>query len=429
MSAPAEHPSPLDTAPQASEPTPGAAVGAPATEPPGALAREETAAPEVDVPAVASEATAEVPAEVPASSVLGLDSEGGDDRAAQAPVEVPGDASAAPAPSAAPDLSPAACAAALAERFPALFGAGAALPLKLRIQADIQARAPGVFTKKSLSIFLHRHTTSTAYLKALVNVPTRHDLDGQPAGEVAEEHRLAATAEVARRRAIFDARRQAEREAQRQAQRAAYAAQREAARAAQPATPMAPEPAGTPAAAGGEGGALPPPRRDRPPRPDRPPRGDRPPMGDRPARGAQPHAGDRTPRSDRPPRPDRPPRADRQPQPQAPVGKPDGPAVEGAATPQPPQPASPQFSAAELEVRRNRAALLRAYEQSTITRANFCVLKRISEAELEAQLVVARQERAQEPPPPPRRDDERDPWRNDRGPRPPQGRPPFKPTR
>jgi hypothetical protein len=132
--------------------------------------------------------------------------------------------------------------------------------------------------------------------------------------------------------------------------------------------------------------------------------------------------------------------------------------------PHPPRPEAAQFSAAELEARRARSALLRAYEQSTITRANFCVLKRISEADLEAQLAVARQERAQEPPPPPRRDDERGPWRNDRsarpdsrpdrrpdprgdfrggdrghpggaprrddrGPRPPQGKPPVKPTR
>jgi hypothetical protein len=53
----------------------------------------------------------------------------------------------------------------------------------------------------------------------------------------------------------------------------------------------------------------------------------------------------------------------------------------------------PQLSPAELEARRERAALLRAYETSTLTRANFCVLKRIPEAELEARLVQARQER------------------------------------
>ena len=122
-----------------------------------------------------------------------------------------------PAAPAIPELSPAACAARLAELFPSLFAGAAPQPLKLRIQADIQLRAPGIFTKKSLSIFLHRHTTNTAYLRAVANAPQRIDLDGQPAGEIAEEHRLAAVAELERRRAMHDARRDAERNAQRAA--------------------------------------------------------------------------------------------------------------------------------------------------------------------------------------------------------------------
>jgi sRNA-binding protein len=214
----------------------------------------------------------------------------------------------APAPVAAlaPELSPAACAALLAERFPALFGAGRALPIKLRIQADIQARAPGVFSRKSLSIFLHRHTTTTAYLKALVHATQRCDLDGAAAGEVSEEHRLAAGEELERRRGIAMARRAAEQDAQ----RAAAAAEREKARQEQAAL-------------------------------------------------AAQHA-------------------------------------------------------AENEGRRERATLLRAYETSTLTRANFCALKGLAEAALEAQLQLAREERAQRPPPPPapepappRRDDRR----------------------
>ena len=56
-------------------------------------------------------------------------------------------------------------------------------------------------------------------------------------------------------------------------------------------------------------------------------------------------------------------------------------------------PQGPQLSPAELEARRDRSALLRAYESSTLTRANFCVLKRIPEVELETRLVQARQER------------------------------------
>jgi ProP effector len=134
----------------------------------------------------------------------------------------PPDPNAAPEPAAAqppavPDLSPAACALRLAELFPAVFTPGAPKPLKLRIQADVQQRAPGIFTKKSLSIFLHRHTTSTAYIKALLNSPQRLDLDGLPAGDIAGEHRQAAAAELERRRASHEARRAAEREAQRKA--------------------------------------------------------------------------------------------------------------------------------------------------------------------------------------------------------------------
>ena len=328
-----------------------------------------------------------------------------------------------------PELGPAAVAKALAEHFPLLFAAPRALPLKLRIQADIQTRAPGVFTKKALSIFLHRHTTSTAYLRALVNIPTRHDLDGQPAGEVAEEHRVAATAEVERRRGIVDARRLAERDAQRQAYR-------EAARAARGAAPDAAV-AGTASAAEGAAagpGDNPPAlsqpvRPPRPPRADRPDRPDRPPRGDRPPHAGQPPRGDRPPR---PGRPGRPPRTEG-----APAANHEGaphPTTEPhalrvpreAREPREPReprearaPQGPQHSAAELDARRERAALLRAYESSTLTRANFCVLKRMPEAELETRLVQARQEREERGPDP--RQQER---RDDRGLPRPDGGPP-----
>ena len=72
-----------------------------------------------------------------------------------------------------------------------------------------------------------------------------------------------------------------------------------------------------------------------------------------------------------------------------------------------PQPALPQQAAATPPepldaAQRERALLLRTYEGSTLTRANFCALKRISESELEAQLTLARQEREQRAPAPPR---------------------------
>lgn len=149
-------------------------------------------------------------------------------------LDVAGAVQAAAAPAAA-ELSPAASAARLAELFPAVFSPGVPKPLKLRIQGDLQLRAPGVFTRKALSAFLHRHTSSTAYLRSLVNSPHRFDLDGAPAGEVAAEHRDAAAAELQRRRELHEARRKAERdaqrEAQRQAERAGRAAQDDARRA------------------------------------------------------------------------------------------------------------------------------------------------------------------------------------------------------
>jgi hypothetical protein len=111
----------------------------------------------------------------------------------------------APAPSAG-TMTPEACAAELKSRFPALF-TGQPKPLKLHIQADIQQRAPGVFTKNVLSAFFRRYTGSHSYLLAMTKATQRFDLDGQPAGELAEEHRKAAADELARRRDNQNARR------------------------------------------------------------------------------------------------------------------------------------------------------------------------------------------------------------------------------
>jgi ProP effector len=119
------------------------------------------------------------------------------------------------APSAAA-MSHAECTTLLQQHFPALFGPASPIrPLKLHIQADIQQRAPGVFTKAALSHFLRRYTASPAYLQALARTPQRHDLDGQPAGEVSDEHRQGARDELARRRNEQDARRAEEDEARR----------------------------------------------------------------------------------------------------------------------------------------------------------------------------------------------------------------------
>jgi len=125
-----------------------------------------------------------------------------------------GDAAAEAAPATAAAVakateSAAATAARLAELFPALF-AGPAKPFKLRIQVDIQERAPGVFSKQALSAYFRRQTGTTSYLMAVSKGKQRFDLDGQPAGELSDEHRQLATDELARRRTNVNAKREAE---------------------------------------------------------------------------------------------------------------------------------------------------------------------------------------------------------------------------
>jgi ProP effector len=117
-------------------------------------------------------------------------------------------------PAAAPTapVTPAADATAeLKALFPALF-TGKPKPVKLRIQADIQERAPGKFSKAQLSAFLRRHTGGTSYLIALTQAKSRFDLDGNPAGEITEEHLTAAKEELARRKGVQQDRQQAEQE-------------------------------------------------------------------------------------------------------------------------------------------------------------------------------------------------------------------------
>ncbi len=127
-----------------------------------------------------------------------------------APQPEPVEPAAPPAPAAKPaELSPAAVAEKLKQLAPALF-TGGAKPLKLRIQVDIQERAPGVFSKQALSAFFRRHTGSTSYLLAVAKGTHRFDLDGQPAGDITDEHRKVANEELARRRENQQSRRELE---------------------------------------------------------------------------------------------------------------------------------------------------------------------------------------------------------------------------
>ncbi len=157
-----------------------------------------TESPEIDLPETANaEGRDTAPAPAPAAAAHAEGSE---------PTPVADTAPSEAAPSApagatqSPPASPAAdCGPLLKKTFPALFG-GAPKPLKLRIQTDIQARAPGVFSKQALSAFFRRHTGSTSYLTAVSKARHRFDLDGAEAGELSEEHRKIALDELARRR-------------------------------------------------------------------------------------------------------------------------------------------------------------------------------------------------------------------------------------
>ncbi|MFO1062221.1 MAG: hypothetical protein U1E53_35270, partial [Dongiaceae bacterium] len=99
--------------------------------------------PEIPTDAEVTAATPapETPAPIEAAAVSGPAPDAAPEIAAETAVE---QTAAAPSPAKTPDMSPAECARQLRERFPALFD-GPARPLKLRIQADIKERAPGVF--------------------------------------------------------------------------------------------------------------------------------------------------------------------------------------------------------------------------------------------------------------------------------------------
>jgi len=113
-------------------PTAAPAGAAPAEA--GSAAAEPTGA----APSAAQPAEADLSAAQPAEA----------DLLAASPAEADPSAASPAAGHPAPTLAE--TAAALAERFPALFTPSTPRPIKLRIQADIQQRAPGVFTKKQL---------------------------------------------------------------------------------------------------------------------------------------------------------------------------------------------------------------------------------------------------------------------------------------
>jgi sRNA-binding protein len=294
-----------------------------------------------------------------------------------------------PAEAAGTAPTPAQCAAKLAEAFPALFAAPEGpRPIKLRIQADIQQRLPGLFNRRLLSVVLGRHTTTTAYLKALVQGSQRLDLDGQPAGEISDEHRNAAREELDRRRQIVQARRRPPRGAPRDQQTPpADSARRQGAEAAPGSQAPNARPPSNRHSGSREGGQEQSPERER--------RGPRPgtSRSEPGPRGGQPRTPhDARQRRDRA-RPENPPTQGAGPRRAGPhqghgsAGKPLRTPSRDARGAQPADvlPDDPE--------RRQRALLLRAWESSPLSKANFCTLKRLSEAQLDAELAQARTER------------------------------------
>ena len=173
----------------------------PSSTPPAGDESAPVSLPAADAAPEASPAAAALPESSPAPAETVADAAPAEVAPADsAPVDA--DAKPADATARAPQED---CGPQLKKLYPALFS-NPPKPLKLRIQADIQARSPGVFTKPQLSAFLRRYTGSHAYLNALTKATHRFDLDGNPGDELSDEHRNAATEELARRRANTQAR-------------------------------------------------------------------------------------------------------------------------------------------------------------------------------------------------------------------------------
>ncbi|OJT42009.1 RNA chaperone ProQ [Serratia plymuthica] len=144
----------------------------------------------------------------------------------------------------------------LAERFPLCFSAeGEARPLKIGIFQDLVERVQGEesLSKTQLRSALRLYTSSWRYLYGVKVGAQRVDLDGNPCGELEQQH-------------VDHARQQLEEaKARVQAQRAEQnAKKREATGESADAEPRRPRPAGKKPAARREGGAAPENRKPRP---------------------------------------------------------------------------------------------------------------------------------------------------------------------
>lgn len=93
-----------------------------------------------------------------------------------------------------------------------------AQPLAVGISAQVAERCPEI-DGKLLKTALYFHTSTTRYLKAVGRGTQRFDLDGNPSGEVTEEHRKHANEQLAERFKKQAEQRRAEVEAQKAEER------------------------------------------------------------------------------------------------------------------------------------------------------------------------------------------------------------------
>ena len=91
-------------------------------------------------------------------------------------------------------------------------------PLALGIHKEVLARRPEI-EPAGLRLAMRIHTQSTRYLKELLTATVRFDLDGQPSGEVTDEHRKVADEALKERFRKVAERKKAERKAEADAER------------------------------------------------------------------------------------------------------------------------------------------------------------------------------------------------------------------
>lgn len=86
--------------------------------------------------------------------------------------------------------------------YPGLFDPQRPKPLSMGVHRELAAARPDNVSMKTMRLFLHRHTHSIAYLKAVaMSGAQRYGLDGVPVEPVTQEHQMNAKRALAGQRA------------------------------------------------------------------------------------------------------------------------------------------------------------------------------------------------------------------------------------